>query len=137
MLYSIREIAISVVAVALQLVMFAEGTAAQYKSSKLADTLVINRLLDKSFELLTSNLDSAYLIGNRALRLSESENYDKGIGSAYMRLGAIMNFKGINDSALYYFHRALEKRNQIKDKKAIAASCVSLGDVYSRIEDKD
>ena len=137
MLYRIREIAISVVAGALQIVMFAEGTVAQYKSSKLADTLAINRLLDKSFELLTSNLDSAYLIGNRALRLSESENYDKGIGSAYMRLGTVMNFKGINDSALYYFHRALEKRNQIKDNKAIAASCVSLSDVFRRIEDKD
>ena len=80
-----------------------------------ADTSYINQLIVKSIELENTYPDSTYILAQRILKISELNNYQKGIASACMRLGSVLNKQGKNDSALYFIHKTYEIRKKLKN----------------------
>ena len=97
------------------------------------DTLKVDLLIQKAILLETnSDFDSTFLVAKEALKLAEHLKYDKGIASAYMRLGSVFNWKGKNDSALFYIQQAYEIRKQRRDYKGATKCCFSLCNVYKQ-----
>src|SRR5690349_22605915 len=72
------------------------------------DTNRVNTLSQLSYEIINSNTDSAIYLANQVKNLSEKLNYQKGIASAYYRLGQAYNNLGDYGESQSYLSKALE-----------------------------
>lgn len=97
------------------------------------DTLRVNLLIQEAIRFETeSEFDSTIKLANEALIIAEELDYQKGIASAYMRIGSIHNRKGKNDSALIYIQKAYEIRKERKDYSGATKCCFSLCNIYNQ-----
>ena len=94
-------------------------------------------MLKLSFQLQGSNPDNSYKLAETACHLSEKCNFRKGIATAYLRMGSILNVKGQNDSALWYFRQALSIRKSLLDYNGASGVCVMINYVYTALGSKD
>jgi len=101
------------------------------------DTNAVIFLLTEAKKLQRITPDSAFKLAEDALILSQQLNYSKGIGSACMRLGAILSDQGRNDSALLYLKRSYATRKNIGDFKNASGSCIQLSYIYQQQGAKD
>lgn len=101
--------------------------------SNLFDTIKINELIEKSNLLRKQNLDSALLLSNQSVILSESlkdETLKKiFIVKSLNVKGMIFVGKGFSDSALICFNKTLQINQSLNDAKAISRSYNNLGNV--------
>lgn len=97
------------------------------------DTLRVNLLIQEAIRFETeSEFDSTFKLANEALTIAEELDYQKGIASAYMRIGSIHNRKGKNDSALIYIQKAYEIRKERQDYSGATKCCFSLCNIYNQ-----
>lgn len=97
-----------------------------------ADTSYINQLIVKATALENTYPDSTYLLAKKILKISEKDNYEKGIASACMRLGSVLNKQGENDSAFYFTHKAYEIRKKLKNYHGAIGACYTMCYIYVR-----
>lgn len=86
------------------------GELGSDEASQGNDSSYIKTLVMQAFYLSDRNPDSAYLLAHKVLDLSRKAQYEKGLGYAYMRLGAVHHLQGRNDSALYYMRKCFALR---------------------------
>ncbi len=94
------------------------------------DTVRIDEMVLEAFFLQSRDLDSSYALALKVLKASDDLSYQKGIASAYMRMGSILNLKANNDSALLLLKRAYQIRLANKAYKSAAGSALVLNYVY-------
>jgi signal transduction histidine kinase len=101
------------------------------------DTAYINELNDKSFAIRKANPDSATLLANEAIRLSEAINFNKGLGDGYLRLGLIAKDHGNFSAAFSYYHRSLYYRKKLGNEDLVARVFNNLGVAFTQTSQYD
>lgn len=89
--------------------------------NKSIDFSSIDALTDSAYNIIeTDSFIRAKKLSDKALQLSVTAGYTKGISDAYSRLGLYYNKIGQYDSSLNYMLQALEVRKKIGDPKLLA-----------------
>lgn len=99
-------------------------------SSSPADSVKASLLYQMSREYWSGNLDTAMILAEEVLNLSEKINYKTGIGNAFSSMGVVYWYKGDYENALLYNQKALKTRLETGNKKEIANSYHNTGLVY-------
>lgn len=94
------------------------------------DTAYINQLNKQSFDYRKTNPDSAKILADKAIKLSEEINYTKGLGDGYTRLGILEKSKGNFESAVKYYQQSLYYRKQLNNKEQIAGVYSNIGNAF-------
>jgi tetratricopeptide (TPR) repeat protein len=92
-----------------------------------ADTTEVNALNQLALEFRNNNPDTSIHFAQRALSLSESIKFKKGIAEAYLWLGTALTNIGKYEDALNYLSNALAKTS---DKKGISKIYNNIGNIY-------
>ncbi len=101
------------------------------------DTSHINAILQQSFEKLNDDPDSAFYLAKTGFQLSQQAGFEPGIAKAFMRIGAVYQSRGLNDSALLFYFQALRIRKKLNDFYGASGACVQLSEVYKSGGKKD
>lgn len=91
------------------------------------DTVYIKRLLEDAMRLQTSDLDSTYILAQKAMELSIRANFNAGIRNACIRIGSVWMAKGRNDSSFVYLRKASEISKNNRDYKGLIGASILLG----------
>ncbi|MCB0481828.1 MAG: sensor histidine kinase [Flavobacteriales bacterium] len=129
---NIRGLGIKIV-ISFSLILFYGSSSA----ISISDSLKIDSLIDRAYDLQVYDPDSAYTIAQEIYTLSLKKNYTRGIGYAAYRLGSILNRWGKNDSALLYLNQSLEIRKKSNDFVGASYTCVELNYVQQEIGEID
>lgn len=101
------------------------------------DTNEIKSTLSEANQWMDKNLDSAFKLTQKGYLLSQSAHYEPGIGKALQRFGAILQIRGLNDSAMTYFRQAMALRDKLGDYKAEAGTCKTMSYSFRMNGNKD
>ncbi len=93
------------------------------------DTVTVNNLNNKAFELLTHRKQGALPIINRALSLSIAERYPQGLGYAYNNQGIYYHSEGKVDSAYASFSKSFTIYQSLADSVHMSHSLSNMGNV--------
>ncbi len=99
------------------------------------DSLKVLELNELSFQYMGTQLDTAFILGQRALDLSEEINFEYGVAKSLFQLGMVLRYQCNYKKAIEYSKRAydlFEKMNKSAEKARVLNS---LGNVYKRIGD--
>ena len=94
------------------------------------DTVYINQINERSFDLRDSNPDSCKILAEEAITLSKKINYAKGLGDGYTRLGILEKNKGNFQDAIAYYQKSLFYRKQLNDPELVARVYSNIGNVF-------
>jgi serine phosphatase RsbU (regulator of sigma subunit)/tetratricopeptide (TPR) repeat protein len=84
-----------------------------------------------------NNPDTAVVIADSAIRVSQRANYTYGLASAYAEIGHAYNTKGKYDESLKNFLKSLELYTKIGHKRGLSNQYNNLGNTYAGINDKE
>ncbi len=84
------------------------------------------------FAIITGDFENAINITNKSKKISEENDYLKGVGSAYLNLGATYEKMGRYDEAMDNFIKALNIYETFPDSMNIAKTYLNLGLLFSR-----
>lgn len=87
------------------------------------------------FAIITGDFENAIKITNKSKKISEENGYLKGVGSAYLNLGATYEKMGRYDEAMDNFIKALNIYETNQDSLNIAKTYLNLGLLFSRQND--
>lgn len=82
------------------------------KASRKEDTLHVNLLLTYHKYIYVTKPDTAFLLSQQAIRISEKLNYYKGIVRAYSNQAVALWYKNENDQAVRVFHEAIDRADK-------------------------
>lgn len=99
-----------------------------YSFGQLDSTVIDNYVLQVRSILIYP--DSARKVSNELLKYSESNQYQWGIGKAYIFIGATFHRQSSYDSSNYYFEKALEINKTLKDSMQIATVNLNQGMIH-------
>ncbi len=99
-------------------------------AAQVADTALVNRLIDRSKQLQRVNQDSSFLLAQQGIKIARSLNYKKGIASCEMRIGSIYYTSGAFDSALYFIQDALDIRTNLHDLIGASGAQIMMSYIY-------
>jgi signal transduction histidine kinase len=102
-----------------------------YSSAQTADTALINKLNERSFKLVKKFPDSAVVLAQEAIALSEKINYYIGLGDGYIRLGLVEKDMGNYDKALAFYRKSLTFRLQMGNEDLIARVYNNMGMAFT------
>ncbi|MBI9055593.1 MAG: tetratricopeptide repeat-containing sensor histidine kinase [Bacteroidales bacterium] len=97
------------------------------------DTLKVLELSRLSLGYLNEQLDTAYILGKKALDLSEKLSYEYGIAKSLDQLGVVFRYQANYEMAIEYSElsfKLYDKMGKLGEKAEILNS---LGNVYKRI----
>ncbi|MBK6698944.1 MAG: tetratricopeptide repeat protein [Saprospiraceae bacterium] len=94
------------------------------------DTNKVNHLYNLGRELMYSNPDTAMILGNQALSLSEKATSKKHIADSYHIIALAYFLKGNYPSSLENNFKALALREELADKSGVAKSLGNIGNSY-------
>lgn len=102
---------------------------AQPMGSDAAPALAVraDSLLQRSWEIIYSNPDSALLLAREAMELSRAAGYAEGMMTAQTIRGIAYDVVSLYDSALKYYHDALALSKQNDDTYRMANSYSNIG----------
>ncbi len=95
-----------------------------------ADVKEVEKLQKKSLDLSASNIDSAMLLGQLALKLSKQFKNDTCFASAYLCIGWCHYYSGNRDSAEYFLLKAANLSHKLGMTVFEARALVNLSYVY-------
>ena len=95
-----------------------------------SDTLAIMKYIDISKEYFETNLDSAKIYANKAIKLSEKNNFYKGLGYGYSNLGIISEYRAEYAQSILNNEKSKEYFEKGNLTKGIAISNQYLGIGY-------
>jgi tetratricopeptide (TPR) repeat protein len=94
------------------------------------DTAKVQHLNALGWELMYNNPDTAIILGDRALALSEELKWKKGVANSVGSLGVYNYLKGDYLRALDYYLKALTIDEELNDKRGIAKRLGYIGIIY-------
>ena len=99
------------------------------------DTSKVNAYLGLAKELRESSPDTALSYANRALKLSEISNYEKGEALGYYLLGATSILAQKFQQSIAYNKEALRRLIELKDERKTADCLTNIGSAYLYLGD--
>ena len=101
------------------------------------DTNKVLQLKDLSYKYLKVQLDTAFLLSKKAIKLSEELQYDFGYATSLNQMGLVFKYKNQYDSALYYYNKSLALFDNLENESERASILNRLGNVYKRFGEFD
>jgi tetratricopeptide (TPR) repeat protein len=95
-----------------------------------ADTNTINQLNDLGWELIFNDPDSAMVLVNQALTMSEKIKWKKGMANSYRILGVCHYLITDGSMAMKYYRTALAIEEELGNENGIARILNNIGLVY-------
>ena len=99
------------------------------------DSSKVIELNDLSYKYIGIQYDTAFILGKKALDLSEELNYEYGIAKSLLQLGIVLRYQCNYKQAIEYSKKSydlFEKMNKSEEKARVLNS---LGNVYKRVGD--
>jgi len=96
------------------------------------DTLKVLELNDLSFKYIDNQIDTAFLLGQSALNLSERLNYEYGIAKSLFLLGRVLQYQGNYEKAKEYSLISYDLFNKMNKSKEKTLVLISLGNAHRR-----
>jgi signal transduction histidine kinase len=109
-------------------------------AGKAPDTLTLIGIyngLGLTYQMITSQYDSASIYFLKAARLCKSTGKDKQLGLIYINLGKTLYLLGEHDQAKKYLNLAVEINRKFNDNRATALGLTQLGAVFSSENEND
>ncbi len=100
-----------------------------------ADSIEFDRLNKLGKQYWMKNFDSSVYYTQKALQLSQSLNYKKGIAESWRGFGVANMYREDRDQARQYMLKALSLFSSLIDKNGMAATWNNLGVLNNRIGD--
>ncbi len=102
------------------------------------DTARIKLFNALSFELLQANsLDSGYKAAEKALKLSQENDFIKGIAKAYANIGLYYNYSNDYNKAIKYYLESFEIFTMLGDTTNMTHQCNNIGNLYIEMASYD
>ncbi len=101
------------------------------------DTVKVKLLLDLGFSLYLTNTDTVNVLASKALKLSESLNYEIGKARSLRLKGILYDMKTNYPMALEFYQKSLTISEKIDYKKGVADCLNSMGVIYSNQGNED
>jgi tetratricopeptide (TPR) repeat protein len=108
---------------------FVQTTAAE-PATPVADTTVVNDLLEKSKGYFTDSPQKTIELATQAKQIAESLNFKKGEAYALKNIGVAYYFQGKYLEALDFYQQSLNSFTEIKDYVGMANIYSNMGVVY-------
>ncbi len=105
----------------------------QNTEDKLLDTTAVNLLILISKCYRTYDIEKQIELARKALNISESINFKKGIANSFHAFGNAYCEEDSLKQSMEYNRRALEIRLQINDESGICASYNNIGIIYKKL----
>jgi two-component system, NarL family, sensor kinase len=99
------------------------------------DTNAVNVLNDLAFEYRGTDIEKAFSLLNRSIKLSEKLHFTSGLALAYNHLGILNKNQHHFEDAIHYHEQALKLRQQLHDEEGMASSYNNLGLTYDTKSD--
>ncbi len=99
------------------------------------DSSKVVELNDLSYTYLKVQLDTAFMLGQRALDFSEKLNYEYGIAKSLFQLGLVFRYQSNYKKAIEYSKKSYNLFEKMGKSGEKARVLNSLGNVYKRIGD--
>lgn len=113
----------------------AQATSFNRINSLPDDSLKVFELNELSFKYLGTQLDTAYILGQRALDLSEEIKFEYGVAKSLFQLGLVLRYQSNYKKAIEYSKRAYDLFEGMNKSEEKARVLNSLGNIYKRIGD--
>jgi signal transduction histidine kinase len=116
--------------------MLAKGqdTFSEYKLDEVKDSIRVEKLNQKAFELATKDFKKALKVARKALAYSDSLNNKYLKAKAYDRLGVIYYYNTSYNLALQRYFKALSINEELKNKIGISRDLNNIGLVYAELK---
>ena len=102
-----------------------------WKDNSNPDSLRILAYCDYIIQgILFSNPDTASIMANEVIALSEKGKNLKGLAVGFNIKGVASHFKGDFANALKYYTKCLKAFKQLEDQKGIAQALINIGNIY-------
>lgn len=101
-------------------------------SQSISDSLQINDLIAKGFEVQKSNLDTAILIAQKAIDWSQKIKYQKGLATGLKLMATTLYFKGGHEKAMELYLSSLKQFELLKDSIGVAGIYNELGTLWKK-----
>ena len=107
-------------------------------SQKNHDTIKISASLDLAWYYMYTKTDSAIFYAEKALNLSQANNYKENISASYIALGICYNTKTEYSKALSYLNKSLKIENELLSKnpdfssykRGLLVTNLDIGNIY-------
>jgi signal transduction histidine kinase len=103
------------------------------RASPMIDTIKVNLLDRIANQYYRENPNKALAYTTQELQLSESLDYQWGIGAASNKLGAVYDFKSDYVKAMHYYKRSLKIKEKTGDKFGQVDIYNNIGVAYSKL----
>ncbi|HLU85092.1 MAG TPA: tetratricopeptide repeat protein [Vicingaceae bacterium] len=110
---------------------------ANFIASAPEDTTKVEALIQLGKKLRNGQVDSATIIFEQALRLSEKIGWKKGEASAYFSIGSCKNIKSDYPAAIAFFYKALAIYEKLNDENGKAIIYGGLGVLFKNQQELD
>jgi tetratricopeptide (TPR) repeat protein len=104
-------------------------------SNQLSDSTYINTIQQLAFEYIYINPDTAIILAQKGLQLSEKIQWKKGKAICLNALGWSNHVKGNYSQALEYYNTGLKLAEEFSDKSLQAKILGNIGNVYAEQSD--
>ncbi len=105
-------------------------TAWSQSSSRIADTPVVNRLLERASKIKEEKKDSAIYLNQKAIELSKDINYPLGLVRGYLNQGEVHFLRGNIKAVFYYNQLALVLSNMKGYDTYAEMACMNIATIY-------
>lgn len=96
------------------------------------DTTKVIKLAKLSKKYLKYQIDTSFILAQKAIQLSEILNYDFGYAKSLNQMGLVYKYLSKYDSALSYYNKSLVKFDSLKNNFEQASVLNRMGNVYKR-----
>lgn len=114
------------------IILFVTCFFSRVNSQSISDTVQINNLVVKGFEVQKSNLDSAILIAQKAIDWSQKIKYQKGLATSLKLMATTVYFKGDHEKAMELYLTSLKQFELLKDSNGVAGIYNELGTLWKK-----
>ena len=107
-------------------------------ATELSDTSKVKILNELSYLLLKSNsLDAGFETAEKALAISQENNYSNGIANAYSNIGLYFDYSNDYQGAISNYSKAYQVCSELGDKCDMARQYNNIGSIYREMASYD
>ena len=106
-----------------------------YRNTKNHDTTRLAALYELAWDLLYTNPDSTYILGQKQLEMAREKKLRKQESKGFNTIGASFQVRGNYVKAIDAYQQCLKIMEEIGDTKGIAAAMGNIGSLYIDLKD--
>jgi serine phosphatase RsbU (regulator of sigma subunit) len=106
-----------------------------YKNTKNNDTTRLAALYEIAWDLIYTNPDSTYILGQKQLEIAQNKKLKKQESKAYNTIGASFQVRGNYVKAIDSYQKCLKIMEELGDTKGIASAMGNIGSLYIDLKD--